>query len=387
MKKIIFGITGLTIGGAERVLIDISNRLVNDYDYDITIFTLYSKGELEKELDKKVKLIQLFDFKYNEVSKKEKLKAVFKVFFGKKKIYRKYIECGKYDVEISFLEGAITRIFSTKFREKVLNKKKPKKIAWIHNDMSRVFGKSFKSKIKRIIDRNAYEKYDTLVFVSMDNMDKFNRINDDMDLPHERVVYNYIDKNRIKKLAKERFDNPFKKDEMNFVQVSRLVEQKGIDRIIRAHKNVIDGGFYHRIFIIGDGPERGKLEKLIKEQGVEKTFILLGQKVNPYPYIKNADYFCLFSKFEGYGMVIDEAKILNKFVLITDTAARESILDYHEYSKTAENSQEGIERMLRDAIKNKQTYLGKKINYEYDDKRLIEKVVRQIEKVEEEKKL
>ena len=385
MKKIIFGITGLTIGGAERVLIDISNRLVNDYDYEVTIFTLYSKGELEPELDKKVKLIQLFDFKYNEVSKKEKLKAVFKVLFGKKKIYRKYIESGNYDVEISFLEGPVTRIFSTKNKKE--KESRPKKIAWIHNDMTKVFGKNLKSKIKRIIDRNAYEKYDTLVFVSIDNMDKFNRLNDDMDLPHERVVYNYIDKERIIKLSKEKEDVPFKKDEINFVQVSRLVEQKGIDRIIRAHKNVIDGGFNHHIYIIGDGPEREKLEKLIKEQNVEKTFTLLGQKVNPYPYIKNADYFCLLSKFEGYGMVIDEAKILNKFILITDTAARESILDYHEFSKTAENSQEGIERILRDAIKYKDTFLKKKITYEYDDKRLIEKVVRQIEKKEEEKKL
>ena len=38
MNKIIFGITGLTLGGAERVLIDLSNKLVSDYD--VTIFTL-----------------------------------------------------------------------------------------------------------------------------------------------------------------------------------------------------------------------------------------------------------------------------------------------------------------------------------------------------------
>ena len=42
MKKIIFGITGLTIGGAERVLVDIANRLQENND--VTIFTLYSKG-------------------------------------------------------------------------------------------------------------------------------------------------------------------------------------------------------------------------------------------------------------------------------------------------------------------------------------------------------
>ena len=62
MKKIIFGITGLTLGGAERVLVDISNRLVEKYD--VTIFTIYANGELEKELNPKVHLISLYNYKY-----------------------------------------------------------------------------------------------------------------------------------------------------------------------------------------------------------------------------------------------------------------------------------------------------------------------------------
>ena len=37
MKKILFGITGLTLGGAERVLVDIANNLCDKYE--ITIFT------------------------------------------------------------------------------------------------------------------------------------------------------------------------------------------------------------------------------------------------------------------------------------------------------------------------------------------------------------
>ena len=59
MKKIIFGITGLTLGGAERVLVDVSNRLVKNYD--VTIFTIYAKGELEKELDSSIHLLRLYN--------------------------------------------------------------------------------------------------------------------------------------------------------------------------------------------------------------------------------------------------------------------------------------------------------------------------------------
>ena len=53
VKKIIFGITSLTLGGAERVLVDLANKMSERFD--ITIFMLYSNGELETELNKKIK--------------------------------------------------------------------------------------------------------------------------------------------------------------------------------------------------------------------------------------------------------------------------------------------------------------------------------------------
>ena len=57
MKKILFGITSLTLGGAERVLVDLSNALCDKYE--ITIFTIYAKGELEKQLNNKIKLKEM----------------------------------------------------------------------------------------------------------------------------------------------------------------------------------------------------------------------------------------------------------------------------------------------------------------------------------------
>ena len=71
-----------------------------------------------------------------------------------------------------------------------------------------------------------------------------------------------------------------------------------------------------------------KIEEKIKKNKVEDSFFLLGKRENPYPYIKKADYFCLLSQFEGYPMVLLEAKLLNKKILITDTAAREAVQNY-----------------------------------------------------------
>ena len=73
--------------------------------------------------------------------------------------------------------------------------------------------------------------------MSVDNLDKFNKVYDDMDLPHETVIHNYINAERILEQSKkdEEAKKTFNPKELNFVQVSRLVEQKAIDRLIDVH--------------------------------------------------------------------------------------------------------------------------------------------------------
>lgn len=375
MKKIIFGITGLTLGGAERVLVDVSNRLVKNYD--VTIFTIYAKGELEKELDSRIHLISLYNFRYDEIKGIQKKLIPLKVLLNKKKIFKNYIDKDDYFAQIAFLEGAITRIFSVK------SKKNTNKIAWIHNDISKVFGKGIKSKIKRILDRNVYEKYDTLAFVSMDNLDKFNKVYDDMDLPHETVINNYINSERILKLAEEKMpeedEELFNVKEPTFVQVSRLVEQKAVDRLIKVHSKLIKEGYKHRFIVIGDGPLKEKLESQVLEEGVSDSFKLIGARVNPYPYVKKADYLCLFSKFEGYPMVIEEGKILKKYILTTNTATREALINYPKYNQIVDNSEEGIEKAIKFAIKNKNKVQTMDNQYVYDNDKIINKIIKIID--------
>lgn len=374
MKKILFGITSLTLGGAERVLVDLANALCDQYD--ITIFTIYAKGEFEKQLSKKIKVKSLYNMQYNELTNRKKKLVPLKILLYKKSIYKKYI-CNNYDVEIAFLEGPITRLFSIK-------NKNTKKIAWIHNDITKVFGNGLKSKLKKMLDKKIYSKYDTLVFVSKDNLKKFNEEykdigNESLKPIKKEVIYNYIDKENIIKKAEEKNDIVFNKDRINFVTVARLVEQKGIDRLIEIHSRLIKNELKHNFYIIGDGPEKEKLEILIKKQKIEETFKLLGKKENPYPYIKKADYFCLLSRFEGYGMVLEEAKILDKPIIITDTAAREAVENY-ENARIFKNTEDGIYNGLKNIILNNNKEKLKNDNkFEYDNKNIIEKIERLME--------
>lgn len=299
-----------------------------------------------------------------------------KVLLNKKGIYRKYIK-QDYDVEIAFLEGPVTRLFSVK-------NKKTRKIVWVHNDISLVFGKGIKAKLKKKLDQKIYSKYETIVFVSKDNMRKFKEVykeirNKYLEPVKKEIIYNYIDKDEVIKKSEEDLNVEFDKDTINFVTVARLVPQKAIDRLIKVHARLVYSNLKHNFYVIGDGPEKFNLENKIKENNVQNTFHLLGQKENPYPYVKQADYFCLLSNFEGYGMVLEEAKILGKSIIITDTAAREAVEKYKN-SIILENNEEKIYEGLKEIIeKNVKVEFSNNNNEKYDNNKFIEKIEELIE--------
>ena len=343
------------------MLVDIANALSDTFD--ITIFTIYGKGELEKSLKQNIKVKRIFEGTYKELTKLQKISIPLKILLFQKSYYKKYIQ-GDYDIEIAFLEGPITRLFSTKNHN-------TKKIAWIHNDISRVYGNDLKAKIKLMIDKSIYNKYQKLIFVSKDNKEVFDIRYPDIK-PSEEVIYNYINPENVIEKAEETIDFTFDHNQMNFLTVARLVEQKGIDRLIRIHRELIANHYDNKFYIIGDGPEREKLEKLITEEHLEKTFILLGAKENPYPFMKQADIFCLLSNFEGYGMVLEEAKILNKPIMITNTAAREAVKNYKN-AIIVENDEHEIYNKLKYIIENKVTSFRDEKQI-YDNIDIIEKL-------------
>ena len=303
IKKILFGITSLTLGGAERVLVDISNKLSEKYD--ITIFSIYDNGELKNDLNKNVKFKALYNCRYDELTKLQKMWIPIKILLFSKIIYNKKIK-QNYDTEIAFLEGPITRLFSTKNKD-------VHKIAWIHNDIEKVFGNDLKSKIKKYIDKKIYKKYNDLVFVSQDNMEKFQNIYNDLNTENMHVIYNYIDKDLVIKKSNYNIKAEFDYNSINFLTVCRLVKQKAIDRFIRVHSKL---------------------------------------------------------------MVLEEAKILNKPIIITNTAARECIENYPK-ALILENSEDeiydGLYKLLND--NDDKIFNNTQTSTEYDNTEKLQKII------------
>lgn len=365
MKKIVFGITGLNLGGAERVLVDIVNELC--LKYDITIFTLYGNGEFESQVSKKVKIESIYNCSYNELSSFNKKIISFKMVnkFLRKRIYNKFIK-GKYDVEIAFLEGPITWIFAVN--------SEARKIAWVHNDIEDVFGNDKKAMMKQKINKSVYNDYDRLIFVSKDNLEKFENFFLDNNVS-KQVIYNYLDCDLVLKKANKDKVTEIKSDIVSFVQVSRIVSQKALFRLLDVHKKLIEDGYKHVIYIVGDGPLKHDLDEKIEEYNLKDSFVLLGKKENPYPYIKKANYFMLTSFYEGYPMVLLEGKALNKYILITDSAARETLIDYDD-KVIVSNDFDGIYKGIKDIILNKPKCSNK---VKYDNKEILEQIIKVIE--------
>ena len=110
------------------------------------------------------------------------------------------------------------------------------------------------------------------------------------------------------------------------------------------------------------------IRKIIRENNLEDSFILLGKKINPYPYMKAADIYVQPSRYEGKAVTVGEAQILGKPVLITNyTTAKSQVrenIDGYICELSVEGIANGIEKLYED--KNLRTKLSdncKKTNY------------------------
>ena len=105
---------------------------------------------------------------------------------------------------------------------------------------------------------------------------------------------------------------------IRILTIGRLVYQKGYEYAIEAAKYLKDNCVDFKWYVIGEGNLKYELEELVKKYRLEENFIFLGTFTNPYPFIKECDIYCQPSRFEGFGLAIAEARILNKPIVATN---------------------------------------------------------------------
>lgn len=96
-------------------------------------------------------------------------------------------------------------------------------------------------------------------------------------------------------------------DEIAIGYVGRLSEEKGLEFAIYAVKELIELGRRVKIVLIGDGPQRLKLETIVKEHKIKENVILTGFQSNVNELLPGLDIFVLPSLTEGTPMALLEA--------------------------------------------------------------------------------
>jgi len=150
-----------------------------------------------------------------------------------------------------------------------------------------------------------------------------------------KTIYNGINIEKIRKLKEEKIEeykDLFNNNKTKFITVGRLTEVKGHRYLINAFyktKQEIENSI---LLIIGFGPLRDKLEKLIKKKNLEDDIILLGLQENPYKYMAKSDIFVLPSILEGFPNVLLEALACGTPIISTNCESGPyEILDNNRY--------------------------------------------------------
>jgi glycosyltransferase involved in cell wall biosynthesis len=327
-KKILFIMNNLNCGGAEKALISLLETI--DYSmYDVDVYLLRHTGLFLSKLPPEVNLLnEPVEYKYFDMSMRKAVlqclrKGEFKIallrllagsiYVSEKNRIRceqrvwKYLAKSlpnvekEYDIAIGYLEKNPIYFCIDKV-------KASKKIGFIHNDYDKLG-------MDPNLDQVYFNQLDHLVTVSEECghilRERFPSLSDNIE-----VMHNIVSPAAIHKLSMETVN--LKEKDITIVSVGRLNYQKGFELAVESCKGLIQAGYPIKWYIIGEGEEREALERLIEKHDLKDNFILLGIKENPYPYIREADIYVQPSKFEGKSIAIDEAKILQKPIVVTN---------------------------------------------------------------------
>lgn len=348
-KRILICANNLDIGGIETSLITLLH-LLDPKKFDITLLLEEKKGVYLKDVPKYINIID-----YNL---KKDGNIIIRKITNRLKLIKTIIKYkDKFDTAINYT--TYTLASSIIVRHVCKNN-----CLWIHTDYYCLNANT----AKEFFMTRKVNKFKNLVFVSQSALENYRK---NMN-SHNNLICcrNYIDVDKIKKLAQEKIN--FTKDDFLFINVSRHDDDaKKLGRIIKASAILKEKGYNFKCLLIGDGPDNLKYKSLTKELDLEDRVIFLGFIKNPYPYYKISDTVILSSDYEGYPVVFSEALALNKPIITTDVSDAKLIIG-DKYGIIVDRDEKsiaiGMESMLNGKFK------FKKFNIDKFNKEVLDKI-------------
>lgn len=309
-RSVLFLIESLTCGGAEKSLISLLPLL--DYSkVRVDLMLVERGGVFEPYVPKEVRVM---DFPKPQTLLSRMAQVWFSVLL---RVLRKrhgaevrwmamnrvYEDLKKeYDVAIAYQQG-----FPTYYVAKRVNARK--KYAWVNADLK-------KAGYNEPFNRKFYDLYDKVVPVS-DVLCEMMRNTGFVDGDKLLTVYDILNVDLIRKMSIKKVDGLTTRG-ITLVTTGRLAPPKNHILAVETAALLKKEGLDFVWHFVGEGSERARIEELIEAYALQEHVKLVGMTPNPYPYMVMADVYVQTSSFEGFGLTLNEARILHRPVVSTN---------------------------------------------------------------------
>jgi glycosyltransferase involved in cell wall biosynthesis len=364
----------MEIGGAERSLLGLLEAIdLNKIDVDLFIYR--HTGEFMPLIPKGINVLPEIDW-YTTIERpiKEILyEGYFNVVFarlGARIAARRYIrknglnerssilqyvsnwttplmpslaKYGEYDLAISFVTP------HNIVRDKVNAKKK---VAWIHSDYSSI-------DINSNLEFPVWNSFDHIISIS--ECAKSNFISIFPQLSGKVIVIENILSPKFVRLQSKNkevtSEMPNEAGVIKLLSIGRFTTQKNFENIPSVCRAIVEGGVNIKWYLIGYGGDEAIIKDSIANLGMEDRVMVLGKKINPYPYIRACDFYIQPSRYEGKAVTVREAQMLFKPVIITNFPTSNSQLANNIDGVIVPMDNEGMVKGIIDFIHNRELQL------------------------------
>ncbi len=298
-NKVALFLPNLRLGGAERVNVYLANGLVQR-GYSVDMVLIDAVGEFLTELDARIRVVDL--------KSRRLVRAIPRL--------ASYMRKERPAIILSALDhvnvGAIVAKRISRTRTPV--------VAAVHatRSMDAKSKSGVKERILRTCINWCYRRADAIVCVSRGVADDLIQVTG-AEARRVRVIYNPVIAEGLRQRAMEPLDHPwFASGQPSVVvAIGRLSPPKDYPLLVRAFA-LLRRTHDVRLMIVGEGPERGRIEAVIAELGLSDCVALPGFRPNPYAYLSRAALFVLSSAWEALPTVLIEALAIGTPVVATD---------------------------------------------------------------------
>ncbi len=341
--RIVFIIHKLWCGGSEKALFDLVT-LLDKERFDITVFCQHGGGPWEQKFkDAGIKIV--YD---HSCQKPSNGNWVIKAqnWIKRKKVIKALQRDGVGLMELCYPDGVdIIVSYAVEWRTLTGFSGKAKTVKYVHGDVDTNEG--YRKVIERQMD--VMNRFDKIICVSEGARESFEKLTGIRENVY--TIFNPLNSENVHTLAQEPVQLP--KDLPIVCAVGRLSPEKGFDRLIQIHSNLLNKGYMHRLLIVGEGSEREKLERIIAQTNTQNTVLMAGYQSNPYPYMKNSSFLVCSSYTEGLPVIAMECLSLG-IPIISAVSSIGEILGDELCGIVTENDDASLEAGMESVLSDKE---------------------------------